>query len=214
MAAAFFLTQRQIPPNIFWCGAWGGWGGLTDAGMWHCHCLYVFITKASAQSIVFGGGSQSWVWPAENGRLPENLISSSTSSGKALVTTELDVLVCNTFSSGGTQCVPKKCDTSSCEAPQAETHRLKSLAPPPAQQQFICNEYEQKSVDGSPCSLWHLWLCFCAPAKQDKWEPKIGWTTCDSLWLFELWYPTFQAFCINDAQYSSRCFHNDDEVRS
>lgn len=30
---------------------------------------------------------------------PENLISSSTSSGKALVTTELDVLVCNTFSS-------------------------------------------------------------------------------------------------------------------
>ena len=64
--------------------------------------------------------------------LPENLISSSTSSGKALVTTELDVLVCNTFSSGGTQCVPKKCDTSSCEVPQAETHRLKSLAPPPA----------------------------------------------------------------------------------
>ena len=42
-----------------------------------------------------------------HGRLPENLISSSTSSGKALVTTELDVLVCNTFSSGGqTQCVP------------------------------------------------------------------------------------------------------------
>ena len=68
-----------------------------------------------------------------HGRLPENLISSSTSSGKALVTTELDVLVCNTFSSGGwTQCVPKKCDTSSCEVPQAETHRLKSLAPPPA----------------------------------------------------------------------------------
>ena len=99
-----------------------------------------------------------------HGRLPENLISSSTSSGKALVTTELDVLVCNTFSSGGTQCVPKKCDTSSCEAPQAETHRLKSLAPPPAQQQFSCNENEQKKcgwitlLTVAPVALF---LCTC-----------------------------------------------------
>ena len=96
--------------------------------------------------------------------LPENLISSSTSSGKALVTTELDVLVCNTFSSGGTQCVPKKCDTSSCEAPQAETHRLKSLAPPPAQQEFKCNENEQKKcgwitlLTVAPVALF---LCTC-----------------------------------------------------
>ena len=79
-----------------------------------------------------------------HGLLPENLISSSTSSGKALVTTELDVLVCNTFSSGGTQCVPKKCDTSSCEAPQAETHRLKSLAHPPAHQEFSLKKNVKK----------------------------------------------------------------------
>ena len=86
------------------------------------------LSLGEAAKVGFGPWSRF-----SHGRLPENLISSSTSSGKALVTTELDVLVCNTFSSGGwTQCVPKKCDTSSCEVPQAETHRLKSLAPPPA----------------------------------------------------------------------------------
>ena len=98
----------------------------------------MFITKASAQSIVFGGAAKVGFRPVEadsrhGPSLPENLISSSTSSGKALVTTELDVLVCNTFSRGGWWA---RCDTSSCEAPPAETHRLRSPAPPPAQQEF------------------------------------------------------------------------------
>ena len=99
----------------------------------------MFITKASAQSIVFGGAAKVGFRPVEADSrhgpgLPENLISSSTSSGKALVTTELDVLVCNTFSRGGGWWA--RCDTSSCEAPPAGTHRLRSPAPPPAQQEF------------------------------------------------------------------------------
>ena len=138
----------------------------------------MFITKASAQSIVFGGAAKVGFRPVEadsrhGPSLPENLISSSTSSGKALVTTELDVLVCNTFSRGGGWWA--RCDTSSCEAPPAETHRLKSPAPPPAQQEFsfrkgkiVAKNFWQKIVSDSPCSLSHLWLCFCAPANQDK----------------------------------------------
>ena len=126
----------------------------------------MFITKAIAQSIVFGGGNQIWV-PARSGRfstswssLPENLISLSTSSGKALVTTELDVLVCNTFSSGGrTQCAPQKCDTSSCEVPPAETHRLKSLAPPPGGQEFSFKEKEKRFHFPGEKRLGHLAHC-------------------------------------------------------
>lgn len=96
--------------------------------------------------------------------LPENLISSSTSSGKALVTTELDVLVCNTFSRGGrTQCVSEGCDTSSCEAPRAETHRLKLPAPPPEQQQEFNFKTKKLWLTLLTVAPVALFLCTCKP---------------------------------------------------
>ena len=186
----------------------------------------MFITKASAQSIVFGGAAKVGFRPVEadsrhGPSLPENLISSSTSSGKALVTTELDVLVCNTFSRGGGWWA--RCDTSSCEAPPAETHRLRSPAPPPAQQEFsfrkgkiVAKNVWQKIVAKKLCQA-HLAHCRTCGSVFVHLQTKTNENQCycycyciSSSFMDR----TFQAFCMSDAQYSSRCFHNDDEVRS
>ena len=100
-----YFSQRQIPPAIFWCI--GGMGamcvGLWDAGMWHCHCFslpsYMCLSPRPAPRVLFLGRQPKLGLSPSRASPSENLISSSTSSGKALVTTELDVLVCNTFSS-------------------------------------------------------------------------------------------------------------------
>ena len=207
------FSQRQIPPNIFWCGGVGG------EQTRECDIVIVYMClspRPMPRVLSLGEAAKDGFGPwTLHGRLPENLISSSTSSGKALVTTELDVLVCNTFSSGGrTQCVPEKCGTSSCEAPQAETHRLKSLAPPPAHKiklSFQAKSEREKKV----AHLTHCGTCgsvFVHLHNKTNESQSLG----EHVTVFGCLShdPTFQAFCMSDAQYSSRCFHNDDEVRS
>ena len=162
MAAAFSHNVKF--PRIF--SDAGAWGGEQTR---ECDIVIVYMClspRPMPRVLSLGEAAKDGFGPwTLHGRLPENLISSSTSSGKALVTTELDVLVCNTFSSGGqTQCVPEKCGTSSCEAPQAETHRLKSLAPPPAQKKLSFqakNEREKRWLTLLTVAPVALFLCTC-----------------------------------------------------
>ena len=75
-----------------------------------------------------------------------------------------------------------RCDTSSCEAPQVETHRLKSPAPPPAKHQFSQSfQNPEKIVTLLTVAPVALFLCTCENKIQGKYVTAVVVATLNHL---------------------------------